>query len=1320
MRVRPVFLQCKDRFDELLASCLPDRQLACFVMRWLSSNSLIRNSRSSVQEILDRLTPLTTEKFIEVVLKSYGDRSARVRKMTCWIKFAFETPTYREVVEALYIAIKDTDVEGLADIDYDELRDDIVQFGGFITFDGHEVDIFRPGSFPSEEAADAHAEMASICLDYLLLPEVWETLEDMIGKNALLDETPVSRPRHNLASYAAKYWAKHYRLAGDHRPKAQALRLFAHSKARNLWAQAVYVLSNPLSRISKGYISALPVVSATGLAELVAHQLEAERLSPGFNADNFSVDVGLSIAEAACNAHEEVVQMLLKASISTQSLLSEALLKAAVSGDENILNHLVGVAAKVEEFEWPPGLFRRVAWLGLMKTAKLLLALNVPLPPSKFDILQTSLLHMALEGNHPEIVKLLIGTKAGLEVTANFGQKPLHFAAYQGDVDVIRLLLATGADKNALDLPGTTPLQMAVLGANPQATKALLEAGADANIGRDRSSHGKAERTWSAKPLIYAAISGYSECVRVLLEHGVNVNAKLDGKNALWYAASKGEVEICRQLLKYGANANENTKDSEPLLIAAVDFSIPAGKVIELLELLIEYKVNLEVQDESQTWRNNVLSRAVGTLDKDLVKFLLRHDVPINMGAKTSQTPLYVAAHEGNAEIVRLLLNHKADPNLKSEWNWTPLHAAYDKAEIAQLLLEAGADINAVCDSGTVTYLAAKHNQKNVLRLLLDHITKPNLETQTIALPYDGRSDDARPELEEEGMTALCIACQRASVESIELLLNAGANVNHQTNDGSFPLKFCLSSTSQDTSSTAASIELLFKYQSKPNLMLADKSGNMILHNINTNITGIAVNFLCRAGAEFDAKNPQGETPLLKAVLCGNMAAFKALRWEGADVKVCSSTRGTLLHAAAYNGGWDIFQKVQDAGCDVGVARSLGFKETLLYSLASNNSYGPGRLQIAEYLIEEAKEDLDEESPSTAFGFPILAGLFSLARAVTDYLIEKGAKLDVRDVMGRTPLHVAVIENPDDGTIEKLLTKGADVMAVTKVGLLPVHFAAAYPWSAKPLLQLLKHIEDPQVHLNDTNQGEDSTQLTDKRSDDGDETRTIRSKQLELSAQTVAGDRQRISDKKMTDGKLPFDIEVKDNDGWTPLMWSAKGNFSNFDGPKALLERGASLWTVAEGPGQRWSPLKISQYYGPSDGMIELLTPKEKTRTLPDGTTEEWRDEDHKERVGDWKSNWYCDHCLMGILGMRYRCLECEADHFDLCYKCIVSKDVLHPNHNFEAVGPEYEVGVGESEEQKPDNAEKNHEHEPGEEDYIDEEASDLGDDNDMDTDSDD
>lgn len=61
------------------------------------------------------------------------------------------------------------------------------------------------------------------------------------------------------------------------------------------------------------------------------------------------------------------------------------------------------------------------------------------------------------------------------------------------------------------------------------------------------------------------------------------------------------------------------------------------------------------------------------------------------------QTPLMVAASEGNLKIIKLLLDKGADPNAKSGWgNWTALSwaALKNKREAAQLLINNGASFD--------------------------------------------------------------------------------------------------------------------------------------------------------------------------------------------------------------------------------------------------------------------------------------------------------------------------------------------------------------------------------------------------------------------------------------------------------------------------------------------------------------------------------------------------------------------------------------------------------------------------------------------------
>ncbi|EMT68838.1 hypothetical protein FOC4_g10004928 [Fusarium odoratissimum] len=151
------------------------------------------------------------------------------------------------------------------------------------------------------------------------------------------------------------------------------------------------------------------------------------------------------------------------------------------------------------------------------------------------------------------------------------------------------------------------------------------------------------------------------------------------------------------------------------------------------------------------------------------------------------------------------------------------------------------------------------------------------------------------------------------------------------------------------------------------------------------------------------------------------------------------------------------------------------------------------------------------------------------------------------------------------------------------------------------------------------------------------------------------------------------DVDVKDHDQWTILMWAARSG--EFNSVETLLERGADIWARSRSSEQRteWSPLKLANFAGRSQWITDLLVPKELSRTKGDGSQEEWDEYFHKCKVGDDKRV-ICDSCLVLISGLRWDCIECN-DSFSLCFKCVPHKSDLHnPEHSFRDIGPLYET----------------------------------------------
>lgn len=68
-----------------------------------------------------------------------------------------------------------------------------------------------------------------------------------------------------------------------------------------------------------------------------------------------------------------------------------------------------------------------------------------------------------------------------------------------------------------------------------------------------------------------------------------------------------------------------------------------------------------------------------------------------------------------------------------------------------------------------------------------------------------------------------------------------------------------------------------------------------------------------------------------------------------------------------------------------------------------------------------------------------------------------------------------------------------------------------------------------------------------------------------------------------------FDINVRDVDGWTPLMWACKS--WNPDRALFLIDKYKADISVRSTDGE-WSPMKLARFYNWHDDVVERLVPE--------------------------------------------------------------------------------------------------------------------------------
>jgi uncharacterized protein len=515
------------------------------------------------------------------------------------------------------------------------------------------------------------------------------------------------------------------------------------------------------------------------------------------------------------------------------------------------------------------------------------------------------------------------------------GMTPLHQAAERGDAHATASLLASGANPSAVTRIGAyTPLHIAAKGGHAEVVRQLVAAKADV----------KAATTTGATPLHFAAASGSAETVTILLDHGADVNAREPQweQTPLMFAAAAGRTAVVKVLLARGADVKAT------------------GKVVNISER--------NRYDSAESRERNARMAAI---QRDLATKAAaaggaaapapaargrrggddgNEPEPLGyaelVGAQGGLSALLLAARDGQEETVFALLDGGADINQVSTSDHTsPLLMATINGhfDLAKRLLDRGADVRLASDAGATPLYGvlnmqwapkarhpqpAKYMQQKIGYLeLMDAILKagadPNARLRK-SLWYTTYNRDLLG-VDRTGATPFWLAAYTLDVPVMKMLLKYGADPNIRTakvperyeeggpdpslpdRSGIPPIPWYGPAVAPIHAASGVGYGLGF-------------AGNTHRHVPDGWLP--AVKFLVEElGADVNARDHNGYTPLHHAASRGDNELIKYLVSKGADVKAVSRTGQTTVDMA--NGP---VQRVQPFPDTIALLESLGAK----------------------------------------------------------------------------------------------------------------------------------------------------------------------------------------------------------------------------------------------------------------------------------------------------------------------------------------------------------------------------------------------------------
>ncbi len=458
----------------------------------------------------------------------------------------------------------------------------------------------------------------------------------------------------------------------------------------------------------------------------------------------------------------------------------------------------------------------------------------------------------------------------------------------------------------------------------------------------------------------------------------------------------------------------------------------------ERLQRLVEQKA---AADAPQADGTTGLHWAARWDDLDSARLLLDAGADPTLSNRAGITPLYLAALNGSAPMIKALLDSGADPNTRVTTSGeTVLMTAANtgKPEAVRLLLERGAEVDAreAVKGQTALMWAAAENHVEVVRLLVNHGADINACTHidlkntargfiitgpgVAALPWVAGKAAVEPEPVPDpqarttgrrrgpplggsgggGMTPLLFAIRQGHVDTVRVLLEAGADVDQTMADGTGAMivaivngQYALASELLSRGGDAnvkdlrgraalyAAVDMRnYRWSELPKppddgmdpLALIRQLLDLGV-DVNAPLTS-AIPYRGPSNFSNIFESMVGATPFLRAAESGDATLMRLLMDHGADVHVTTGDGKTALILAA----------------------GVGYSDGSTFEWSEKETLGAIELCLAA--------GIDVNAASATGMTALLGAAHRGSNAIVQYLVSHGADLHARDSSGRGAL----------------------------------------------------------------------------------------------------------------------------------------------------------------------------------------------------------------------------------------------------------------------------------------------------------------------------